>query len=342
MYRSLWIGSVAMALLCATVAQADDAKDGPRVRITADGQQVEVPGGAVAVAVGSTTAARPSDYWLGVYCRAADDTLRAQLGLDEDQGLVVDRVAPDSPAAKAEIAQHDVLVKADDKPLGSVADLIEVLDKAKEKELTIEVIHQGKKKTTKVTSAKRPEQLRTDFDVEVFPGGGDRWKIEEWFKEFKPDDLLKRGPMQFRFFHPGTILPPGAPVHPPLPGNMSVTIAKQGDKPAKITVKKDDQQWEVTEKELDKLPKDVRPHVERMLGRMPRIPTGRIQRFDFGPGRNIPGRPRIEIQEDLEMDRHKGRLDKQIEEMNRRIEQLRKSIEQLQENRLQPDEAPEE
>lgn len=57
---------------------------------------------------------------------------------------------------------------------------------------------------------------------------------------------------------------------PSLPNNLTVTIVRKGSEPARITVKKDDQSWEITEKELDKLPADVRKHVEPMLtGRYP-------------------------------------------------------------------------
>ena len=44
-----------------------------------------------------------------------------------------------------------------------------------------------------------------------------------------------------------------------------MTIIKKGSEPALITVKKGEQSWEITDKELDKLPADVRKHVEPML-----------------------------------------------------------------------------
>src|SRR5262245_57613546 len=45
-------------------------------------------------------------YWIGVECRDASPKLRAQLGLKDDEGLVVMHVAEDSPAAKAGLKQH--------------------------------------------------------------------------------------------------------------------------------------------------------------------------------------------------------------------------------------------
>src|SRR6185436_7849933 len=52
-----------------------------------------------------------------------------------------------------------------------------------------------------------------------------------------------------------------------LPKNMSIRIAKEGNKPAKIYVKKDDQEWEVTDDKLGDLPEEVRPHVQQFLAR---------------------------------------------------------------------------
>ena len=50
-----------------------------------------------------------------------------------------------------------------------------------------------------------------------------------------------------------------------LPENVTVSIVRKGSDPAQITVKKDDKSWEVTDKELNKLPEDVRKLVEPMI-----------------------------------------------------------------------------
>ena len=52
----------------------------------------------------------------------------------------------------------------------------------------------------------------------------------------------------------------------PMPANLSIAITKVGEQPANIVVQRDKDEWKVTEKTLDKLPADVRPFVERMLG----------------------------------------------------------------------------
>jgi hypothetical protein len=62
-----------------------------------------------------------SEYWLGVQLAALPELARQQLGVD--YGLAVEDITPDSPAAKAEIKPHDILVKAGDVPLKEAGDL---------------------------------------------------------------------------------------------------------------------------------------------------------------------------------------------------------------------------
>ncbi len=46
---------------------------------------------------------------------------------------------------------------------------------------------------------------------------------------------------------------------------MTVDIHREGKKPARITVKKGDQKWEINEDQLDKLPEEVRREVQPLL-----------------------------------------------------------------------------
>jgi PDZ domain len=51
--------------------------------------------------------------WLGVYAEDVPEALAAQLDLKGGQGLLVNYVAPDSPAARAGLRKNDVLVELD-------------------------------------------------------------------------------------------------------------------------------------------------------------------------------------------------------------------------------------
>jgi len=272
------------------------------------------PGKMIELGPGPGQIVKPSEYWLGLECYPVEGALRTQLRLPEGQGLVVEDVVPDSPAAEAKVQKHDVLLKAGGKPLATIVDLMAAVDEAQQKKLTLEIIRQAKPKKIEVVPAKRPERafgqrlLPRPFPA---PGNPDLDALRKWYEKAMPE---ARPPMRFRFFQPGMILPPGAPVQPPLPGNMSVAITKQADAPAKISVQRGDQKWEVTEKELDKLPDDVRPHVQRMLGHVP----ARIERdvdvdVDILPPRLGPGPAG-------------GPLQKQLDAMSREIEELRKAV----------------
>lgn len=361
-----WLGGVAVVLLSATAAAADEQKGqkGPTelklgpVSVTLVGEAAEGPDKRVRVrvetsggpestvkvltlqtgdeAVGGTAAAagdsdwevfKPSAYWLGLMCRPVDDALRAQLRLPQDSGLLVERVMEDSPAAKAGIQQHDVLLKVGGKPVGQVGALIQTIDAAKQKELAIELIRGGKKHSVKATPAKRAQQLHLEgppsnlLDDKAFS------EARKAFERLKEKGYIANIPLQFRFPRAGVVLPHGVQIHSGLPGNMSVSISKQGDQPAKIVVKKDDQKWELTENDLDKLPADVRPHVEVMLG--PRSLF--LRRFQVTPPERLQSKTRIQRQ--IEVVSPQKRLEKQVEEMDKQIEKLRKSIEELKQDR---------
>lgn len=261
--------------------------------------------------------APPGDYWIGLQCHPVPPPLQAQLKLAQGEGLVVDSVVPDSPAMQAGINAYDVLLTANDKPLGKVQDLIEAVQATKEETLKLELVRGGEKMTIEVKPTKRPEQ------PPAAPGvPGSEWEqMRRWIERVRPGEN-GRPPLRFRFFHPGAILPPGATAEA-LPENMTVTIVKEGKQPVKITVTRGNDKWEINENELDKLPADVRPSVERMLGRGPHEPGDHVQFFDFVPG--APGAPAVAPES--------PQAEKRLEALERRLDQMRKLIDEMRENR---------
>lgn len=331
MKKTYWPMSVAAFLLCSVPALAAEPLPGHpyqfNIVVVADKENGPQP-----------PAPPPDAYWLGLEYYPAPPALRAQLQLPENQGFVVQTVVPDSPAAKSGIVQNDVILKADDKPLLDIHDLPKIVNTVKDKEIKLEIIHNGQPKTVAITPAKRPAGLNPPGP----PPGGDLEALQKWLEHMQQG--LKgdmQGPMQFRFMRPGVILPPGAPTRPPLPGNMTVAITKTGDKPADITVTMDNEKWQVTEKELDKLPDKVRPYVEHMLGgtmgfaaggqfvpdvvppNFPQMPApfGPGESGPSGPGLNLPPRPNGPIMGPFEKN-----IEKRLEEMNQRMEELRNDL----------------
>ncbi len=357
MLRSLWICGIAVMLPWAAVAQADDKAEvrkfqvGP-LKVEVHANAKDTSGGPVQVEVEPADPITPSDYWIGLACRPVPGALRAKRELPEGEGILVIEIVPDSPAAKAGIERGDVLLRAGKKPLGSIRDLIDAIDAANGVKLTLKVNRAGKVEKLTVTPEKRLKDVWPDHFVPI-PGNADGQNLLELLGRM-PSGWAGRGPMRFRFFHPGTILPPDAAVRPPLPENMTVIITRKGAEPAKIEVRQAGEKWKVTENELDELPKKVRRHVERMLGRMParwsvKVPApADVPWFDFVPDWAVPGHPdgpagewkkvpsldSLQRRMEQRFEDMKPRFEamkKRFEAMNRRIEELRESIEGMRE-----------
>ncbi|MCE5269096.1 MAG: PDZ domain-containing protein [Planctomycetaceae bacterium] len=270
-------------------------------------------------------------YWLGIECLPAPRPLRAQLNLSEKQGLLVIAVVPESPAAKAGVKEHDVLVRVGDKPLGDVRDLVQAVEAAKETKLKIELIRGGKPQTVEATPRKRTEVSGQTVPP---PEAGDWGTIQKWMEGMWAREGQDGGPMRFWVARPGAIVPKDVLVPRPLPPDMSVVISKEGDKPANITVKRGDKKWEANETQLDKFPADVRPFVDQMLGRSaiglfrglsvmpggasPEAKTGKVAIAVERPGTMVMPGPGNE------------RLQQRLDEMDRRLEKLLRAVESLQ------------
>src|SRR5262245_21965777 len=99
-------------------------------------------------------------YWIGLLGGqiTADNPLRAHLDLPENQGLIVVNVVPDSPAAKAGIKQHDILLRANDKDLHEMSDLVDLVlsEGPKKGQITLEVTRHNKRETIYLTPEERP------------------------------------------------------------------------------------------------------------------------------------------------------------------------------------------
>jgi membrane-associated protease RseP (regulator of RpoE activity) len=264
-----------------------------------------------AVAADSETPAERNDCWIGVRCAEVPPLLQAQLDLPEGQGVLVEVVVPESPADRAGLKTYDVIFAVDQEPIADAPSLAAAVSRAGDRELKIEYLRAGRKQTVSVKPEPRPEV--------VAPQEQDQMAVRQWLERLGRG----AGPMHFRFLRPGRVFPPGSSLASSLPDDMKVTIEKEGDKPARISVKRGGKTWEASEDSLETLPPEARQYAERMLG------VGGFH-FDFlqPPGAPNPGGPPSPLPpagSDLE-----SRLNKRLEEMNRQIDDLRKAIEKSQ------------
>jgi len=173
-------------------------------------------------------------FWLGVECREASPELQAQLDLNQ-QGLVILRVAPDSPAATAGLKQHDVLIRVGDAKLVHVVDLAKSANEADGKPLEFKIVRGGKPQDVTV----QPAERKVD-NVQVIA---------------KPVAGMVFPNVQFQAIK--------------IPENTSISIVRKGQEPATVLVQRGDEKWDVKADDLSKLPDDLRPVIEQMLGGVP-------------------------------------------------------------------------
>jgi len=205
------------------------------------------------------------EYWIGLASDKVGEDLRAHIDLPKDQGVIIRQVFADSAAAKAGFQVHDILLKAGKAKLTSPQDLMKAVQEAKENSLTFEVLRKGKKTSIDVTPQKRPARYRfthtRPLDPMLLP------QIEAQRRKLIEQLMKQQEDFRILMLEPGKVVPnnwrPRSAAA--LPNGVSVSITRTNNEPAKIKVTRGDESWNVTEKELDKLPKDLQPGIKAML-----------------------------------------------------------------------------
>ncbi len=118
----------------------------------------------------SASAEQPG--WLGVWVQPLTDELKAQLAplLTHDQGLLVARVEPDSPAEQAGVQQFDVLLTFDGQKLFNPAQFSSLVQSTRpESRVELGVIHQGVRKTLNPTLMQRGPRVLARTHRPLYP-----------------------------------------------------------------------------------------------------------------------------------------------------------------------------
>jgi membrane-associated protease RseP (regulator of RpoE activity) len=195
-------------------------------------------------------------FWIGIMGEPADATLKAQLGIDN--GVVVADVMENSPAEKAGLKPHDVVLKLNDQPVNDIRDFLQPVAQSEGKPLVLEVLRAGQSQRIEVQPSERPEQavrpevraLPKDFRQVPLPPG------------FPPDLRLPAGDaVRMLFINPGLVVD-----GKDLPDDVTVTVTKHGNEPAKVVVTRGDDRWETTVDKMSELPEEVRNWIHYIIG----------------------------------------------------------------------------
>jgi len=275
--RSVWDSLLIMAVAALAVtfghaqqALADQDAEGRVVEISPNDGGVDLEHQAAEAEEPAVPA-----YWLGIEGGPLDSPiLRTHLQLADDVGVVIRQVVPGSPAEKAGLKQHDILIAVGGEQITDMGTLQQAVADSNAKPLDLKVLRLAKEMTISVTPEDRPKDLVANFNRQSDP----RQRFNFNFQDLPMGDvgdLLKQlqgagidGKLGggVRVFGPGMILNHAEAAA--LPNGVSVNVTRQGDGPAKVTVKKGDQTWTIEgndEEALGKLPEDVRPFVQQML-----------------------------------------------------------------------------
>ena len=236
-----------------------------------------------------TRTASLSEYWIGVQCEEVAPVLKYHLNLTEHEGMLVEAVMPESPAAKSGVERYDVILAINDKPVGTLEEIVNMVDEVKDGEMTISAIRKGKPVELKITPEKRPESAKipTEPPRQGFfrfgPGAGAikdlppsvpqqvlpedfRQMLEQMQKQI--DEQMRNLPESRRF---RTWSPPGGGGEMPFFGGpgagantMQITIEPaREDAEATLTVRKNGQTWSVSQ--FSDLPESVQKDVVEIL-----------------------------------------------------------------------------
>lgn len=274
-FGTLVLGSVALG--------ADDADEGTIIRIGPDrgAQQQANPRAGQQGRWGRRVPNRGdapvvvSRYWIGIEGAAPSAALRSQLRLEPEEGILINRVMPNSPAEEGELEQFDVITRVNGKQVASVPELSEHVGEQGENKgrLAIEIIRQGKPRTVWVAPVERP--------IEQFQRPQPR-------RPFGIDQPLGQFPFGQEFFKGGPFGEGGIENFNQqiMVNGVSIKVSQENGGTKTIVVQRDGETWEVNEQDpesLEALPDDLRPMVERMLKRPAAMEGGG---FGQGFGRN--------------------------------------------------------
>ncbi|MBP87483.1 MAG: hypothetical protein CMJ64_12285 [Planctomycetaceae bacterium] len=312
-FHSAMMCSVVLAVAMGGVARAQDDDDTERILVD------KLP-----------------KYWIGVHAIPIDDVLKSHLQLEDR--LIVSHVVSDSPAEEAGLKQHDILLKFSDAKISSLDDLMAAVKAAETSETRITILRGGKEKTLSLTPTERPATI-AEFPIDrPF-----RWRrLDDWMDA---NDAWRR----FRVVGPGVFLDRRAEE---LPDGVTINITKENDEPAKITVKRGEDSWDITEDSLDKLPDDLRERVERHLRRPGNHELrGRaIFKLDpddgeihLQPHRFVPENFHPQLNQALRrLEQFQRRFDKDdpFKALQEQIEALRQEVEKLREDRPKDEAKP--
>ena len=233
-------------------------------------------------------------FWLGIALKPVEGDLAEYLGSSD--GVLVDSIYPDSPASKAGLEKGDIVLAigeeklTDPKALLTQMLAIKANDEGKAPTLKLTVLRKGESKTIELIPVVRPAEMQVTVNAEGVELLTDdlKGKAELSF------DLNNKSPEEIekmieklhgansdvrilRFGTPAKV--PGdskgivrMEIHKSVDGkDLEININREGEAPAKVTVKREGDTKEYSSDKMDEMPEDIRKMVKDMLEKKGKI-----------------------------------------------------------------------
>lgn len=132
-------------------------------------------------------------YMIGVACEKVNELLERHLRLD-GYGLAITSVSEGLPAAKADLAEGDILLKVEGRKLDSLQVLVKAVTESEGNPLTFTVLKKGEEMDVKITPKKATEALALGRDGVggavlrgrlTEPGKGGRFQLRQFGPGFR-------------------------------------------------------------------------------------------------------------------------------------------------------------
>ena len=173
--------------------EGDGAKAGGGVVIGAGGGGFGAPGQPRVL-----NAKREKGPWLGLAMEPVQDVVRAQLSLAPGEGVVVNHVAPESPAAKAGLQENDILLRFEDQIIVEPSQLRKLIAMKKTGDtVKLKYLRKGELKEAKATLIEHEIEAGEHSPMQFFqmqpgaqgwpvaPGGKPGARVQDFMKELK-------------------------------------------------------------------------------------------------------------------------------------------------------------
>ncbi len=100
-----------------------------------------------------------SKFWIGLSVSSVPAILVSQMPIQENEGVLVEFVAPNSPAEKAGLKRYDVVVSINGEKTNQLTDVVNLVEKAGANKVEIQFYRKGKLEKVEATVEERPAQL---------------------------------------------------------------------------------------------------------------------------------------------------------------------------------------